>query len=452
MKENNTQSEFILSLCEEYKKNNRIDPALYNDPEVKRGLRNANGTGVIAGLSQIGDVVGYDLINGERAGIPGKLYYRGYDLESLINGFIKEDRYGFEEVSYLLMFGKLPAPAQFKYFSDQLGLLRQLPDFFTEDHILRSPSSDIMNKMARCILGLYSYDSDPDDTSLENLMRQGMELIARFPMLLAHAYQAKRHFFDKKSLHIHFPHDNHSTAESILRAVRSDKQFTPEEARLLDLCLVLHAEHGGGNNSTFACRVVSSSGTDTYAAISSAISSLKGPLHGGANIAVMKMFDDIRANVPNWTNEGAVADYLAKMLRREAGDGSGLIYGMGHPVYTVSDPRAIILKDNARSLAEQKGYGDEFRLFETVEKLTPEIFAKVKGNNKPMCANVDMYSGLIYKTLDIPPELYTPLFAAARISGWIAHRIEEVCGNSRIIRPAYRVVYDTRDYIPMDAR
>ena len=452
MSDDRTQSEFILSLCEEYRKNNRIDPALYQDPDVKRGLRNANGTGVIAGLSQIGDVVGYELRDGERVSIPGKLYYRGYDLEELIKGFMSEKRYGFEEVSYLLLFGKLPTPGQFQYMSEQLGILRQLPDFFTEDQILKSPSPNIMNKMARCTLGLYSYDQNPDDTSLENLMRQGMELIARFPILLAYAYQAKRHFFDHKSLHIHFPEDNQSTAESILRAVRSDKQFTIEEARLLDLCLVLHAEHGGGNNSTFACRVVSSSGTDTYAAISAALSSLKGPLHGGANIAVMHMFEDIQQNVRNWDDEGEVADYLAKLLRREAGDRSGKIYGMGHPIYTVSDPRARILKENARMLADKKGHGDEFRLVELVERLTPEIFAKVKGSDKPMCANVDMYSGFVYKTLDISVELYTPLFAAARISGWIAHRIEEVCGNSRIIRPAYRVVYDKRSYVPMSDR
>ncbi|MBE6935381.1 MAG: citrate synthase [Ruminococcaceae bacterium] len=447
-----TQNEFISNLCKEYLKNNQIDPSYYSDPAVKRGLRNANGTGVIAGLSQIGDVVGYELRDGERISVPGRLYYRGYNLEDLIDGFTKEGRYGFEEVSYLLLFGALPRADQLKYITDQFGVLRQLPRFFTEDHILSAPSRNIMNKLARSTLGLYCYDDNPDDTSLENLMRQGMELIARFPLFLAYAYQAKRHFFDHKSLHIHFPHDNQSTAESILRAVRSDKQFTEEEAKLLDLCLVLHAEHGGGNNSTFACRVCSSSGTDTYAAISAALASLKGPLHGGANIAVVEMFEDIQKNVQNWNDEGEVADYLAKMLRKEAGDRSGKIYGMGHPIYTVSDPRAVILKANARRLAEKNGYGEEFKLIETVERLSPEVFAHVKGSTKPMCANVDMYSGLVYKTLGIPTELYTPLFAAARISGWIAHRIEEICGNSRIIRPAYRVVYDARSYVPMDER
>ena len=452
MSDNRTQAEIIASLCEEYRKNNRIDPALYRDPEVKRGLRNANGTGVIAGLSQIGDVVGYELRDGERISVPGKLYYRGYNLEDLIDGFSKEGRYGFEEISYLLLFGKLPTEDQLQFMKDQLGAMRRLPDFFTEDMILKSPSPNIMNKMARSTLSLYSYDDNPDDVSLENLMRQGMELIARFPVLLAYAYQAKRHYFDNKSMHIHFPHDDQSTAESILRAIRSDKHFTPEEARLLDLCLVIHAEHGGGNNSTFTCRVVSSSGTDTYAAIGAALSSLKGPLHGGANIAVMNMFDDIKRNVKNWDDEGEVADYLSKLLRKEAGDHSGLIYGMGHPIYTISDPRAQILKANARNLAEQRGLGDVFHLMETVERLTPELFAKIKGSDKPMCANVDFYSGLVYQTLNIPVELYTPLFAAARISGWIAHRIEEVCGNARIIRPAYRVVYNKQRYVPIGAR
>jgi citrate synthase len=336
--------------------------------------------------------------------------------------------------------------------SSQLGLLRSLPKYFTEDMILKSPSSNIMNKMARCTLGLNSYDDNPDDTSLENLMRQGMELIARFPIMLAYAYQAKRHFYDHKSLHIHFPHGNQSTAESILRAVRSNKKFTKEEAKLLDLCLVVHAEHGGGNNSTFACRVASSSGTDTYAAIASALASLKGPLHGGANISAMHMIDDIRANVPNWQDDGAIRDYLAKLLRKEAGDRSGLIYGMGHAVYTISDPRVKILKENARRLADEKGTGDELRLIESVERLAPEVFADVKGSDKPLCANLDLYSGFVYRTLDIPEELFTPIFAAARISGWIAHRIEEVYTSSRIIRPAYRVVYDKRDYVAMSLR
>ena len=452
MSDEKATKQFITDLCEEYRKHNFIDPQLYKDPEVKRGLRNANGTGVIAGLSQIGDVVGYRIEDEQLVPIPGELYYRGYRLSDLIDGFTQEDIYGFEEVSYLLLFGHLPTRPQLDFFFDALGALRSLPEHYLQNQIIGSPSPDIMNKMARLTLGLYSYDNNPDDTSLENLMRQGMELIARFPTLLAYSYQAKRYFYDKKSLHLHFPHDNQSTAESILRAVRSDKRFTREEAKLLDLCLVIHAEHGGGNNSAFACRVVSSSGTDTYAAVAAALCSLKGPLHGGANIQVMHMLDDIKENAGNWHNEGAVADYLAKMLRREAGDRSGKIYGLGHPVYTISDPRAIILKENARRLAEEKGYCDDFALAEMVERLAPELMKSVRGIDKNICANVDMYSGLVYKTLGIPVELYTPLFAAARIAGWIAHRIEEISANARIIRPAYRVVYDKRPYISIDQR
>ena len=452
MSDEKATKQFITDLCEEYRKHNFIDPQLYKDPEVKRGLRNANGTGVIAGLSQIGDVVGYRIEDEQLVPIPGELYYRGYRLSDLIDGFTQEDIYGFEEVSYLLLFGHLPTRPQLDFFFDALGALRSLPEHYLQNQIIGSPSPDIMNKMARLTLGLYSYDNNPDDTSLENLMRQGMELIARFPTLLAYSYQAKRYFYDKKSLHLHFPHDNQSTAESILRAVRSDKRFTREEAKLLDLCLVIHAEHGGGNNSAFACRVVSSSGTDTYAAVAAALCSLKGPLHGGANIQVMHMLDDIKENAGNWHNEGAVADYLAKMLRREAGDRSGKIYGLGHPVYTISDPRAIILKENARRLAEEKGFGDDFALAEMVERLAPELMKSVRGIDKNICANVDMYSGLVYKTLGIPVELYTPLFAAARIAGWIAHRIEEISANARIIRPAYRVVYDKRPYISIDQR
>ena len=452
MSERKDTSQFITNLCEEYRKHNFIDPKLYNDPEVKRGLRNANGTGVIAGLSQIGDVVGYKLENGQPVPVPGKLYYRGYSLTDLINGFTRENSYGFEEVSYLLVFGHLPTKDDLEFFFEALGALRTLPEHYLQSQIIGAPSPDIMNKMARLTLGLYSFDDNPDDTSLENLMRQGMELIARFPTLLAYSYQAKRYFYDKKSLHLHFPHDNQSTAESILRVVRSNKQFTEEEARLLDLCLVIHAEHGGGNNSAFTCRVVSSTGTDTYAAIASALCSLKGPKHGGANIKVMEMFEDIKANAGNWKDEGAVADYLVKMLRGEAGDGSGLIYGLGHPIYTLSDPRAVILKENARRLAEEKGFGDDFHLAETIERLAPDLMKTVRGIDKNICANVDFYSGLVYKTLDIPVELFTPLFAAARIAGWIAHRIEEVSGNARIIRPAYRVVYDPRPYVDIKDR
>jgi len=444
--------EFLHSLCDEYKKYNHIDTALYNNNNVKRGLRNADGTGVVAGLTNIGNVHGYIIDEGDIVPVPGKLYYRGIDLEQLVNGFLAEDRFGFEETSYLLLFGHLPTEAQLKTFNDTLAEMRYLPEFFTEDQILRAPSPNIMNKMARATLGLYTYDENPDDTSIENMMRQGMELIARFPMILAHAYQAKRHFYDKASLHIHFPKGNQSTAESILRTIRSDKKYTMEEAKLLDLCLVLHAEHGGGNNSAFACRVLSSSGTDTYAAISAALGSLKGPLHGGANAKVIAMFEDIRANVRDWKDEDEVMNYLKKMINKEAGDHSGKIYGMGHAVYTLSDPRAVILKKNARSLAEANGRGDELNLMELVEKLAPIALAQTKGGKKKICANVDLYSGFVYETLGIPQELYTPLFAAARIAGWIAHRMEEVTTNARIMRPAYKSVCPVEGYVPMKER
>jgi len=444
--------EFLASLCEEYKKYNRIDASLYNNNNVKRGLRNADGTGVVAGLTNIGNVHGYIIDEGDIVPVPGKLYYRGVDLEQLVDGFLKEDRFGFEETSYLLLFGHLPTEAQLKTFTDTLAEMRYLPEFFTEDLILRAPSPNIMNKMARATLGLYTYDENPDDTSIENMMRQGMELIARFPMILAHAYQAKRHFYDKSSLHIHFPKGNQSTAESILRTIRSDKKYTMEEAKLLDLCLVLHAEHGGGNNSAFACRVLSSSGTDTYAAISAALGSLKGPLHGGANAKVIAMFEDIRANVKDWKDEDEVKSYLKKMLRKEAGDGSGKIYGMGHAVYTISDPRAIILKKNARALAEANGKGSELDLMELVEKLAPGALLEEKGGKKLICANVDLYSGFVYETLGIPQDLYTPLFAAARIAGWIGHRMEEVTTNARIMRPAYKCVIPVQNYCPISER
>lgn len=447
---NETQS-YLTKLCDEYKANNRIDFELYEAQNVKRGLRNADGTGVLTGLTLIGDVVGYSLKDGYTP-IPGKLYYRGYDLNSLVDGYQKEGRHGFEEISYLLLFGQLPTKEQLDVYTHTLALLRFLPEHFTEDLILKSPGNNIMNVMARGTLGLYAYDESPEDTSLENIIRQCMELVARFPVLLSYAYQAKKHFFDRKSLYLHFPKDNQSTAESILRTLRRDKQFTKEEAFLLDLCLTVHAEHGGGNNSTFACRVAASTGTDTYSAIASAIGSLKGPRHGGATIKSSEMLEDIKANVTNIHDEGQVADYLVKMLNKEAGDRSGLIYGMGHAVYTVSDPRAVLLKTQARALANEKGFGDILELAETVERLTPELFEKIKGNKKQICANVDLYSGIVYKTLGIPQELYAPIFATARIAGWVAHRIEEITTSARIIRPAYLSVCDTREYVSMKDR
>ena len=444
---------FIEDICGEFEEHTQINPHYYEKYDVKRGLRNQDGTGVMAGITLIGNVKGYIMEDGEKMPAPGRLLYRGINVEELIQGFTQEGRFGYEETAYLLMFGGLPTRAELEQFRDALAFFRDLPPNFTEDMILPAPSADIMNKLSRSVLALYSYDPDPDNNSLPMEMLQALRLIARFPVIVAHAYAAKRHYFDRESLYLHRPQPELSVAENFLYSVRHDNRFTPEEARLLDLCLVLHMEHGGGNNSAFACRVLSSSGTDIYSAISAAVGSLKGPKHGGANMRVMAMFDDIEANVKDWKDEGEVADYLTKILKKEAGDGSGLIYGMGHAIYTMSDPRAVILKKFARDMAKEKGMLDEFELFETVERLTPDLFHAVTGQEKAMCANVDMYSGLVYKMMGIPPELYTPLFAIARIVGWCAHRVEEVYNPyGRIIRPAYKAVGPKRSFVPLDQR
>lgn len=445
--------DFIQGLCGEFEKYSQIDPKDYELYNVKRGLRNPDGTGVMAGVTKIGNVRGYIMEDGERVPVPGQLFYRGYEVHDLIRGFTKEDRFGYEETAYLLMFSALPTEEQLEQFKGIMSYFRQLPPNFTEDMILKAPSHDVMNKLARSVLALYSYDPDPDNNTLPMEMFQALKLIARFPVIVAHAYATKRHYFDRESLYLHRPQEGLSVAENFLYSVRHDNHFTQEEARLLDLCLVLHMEHGGGNNSAFACRVLSSSGTDIYSAIAAAVGSLKGPRHGGANMRVMNMFSHIEAGVKDWKDDDEVRDFLAKILRKEEGDGSGLIYGMGHAVYTISDPRAVILKKFARSMAERKGMLDEFELFETVERLTPGVFQEVTGQTKPLCANVDMYSGLVYKMMDIPPELYTPLFAIARIVGWCAHRIEEVYNPySRIIRPAYKAVAPKRLFVPMSER
>ena len=444
---------FLDSVCGEYREHNRIDPADYERFNVKRGLRNADGTGVMAGVTQIGNVLGYYVQDGERVPAPGKLIYRGIDVEELVDGFVSEDRFGFEETAYLLLFGQLPTRERLDAFRRLLGENHTLPPMFTEDMILKAPSPDVMNKLARAVLALYSYDETPDDMSLPNQLRQAVQLIARVPTIVAHAFAVKRHYYDNESLYIHRPQPELGVAENFLYSVRHDNQFTQQEARLLDLCLVLHAEHGGGNNSAFACRVLSSSGTDIYSAIAAAVGSLKGPRHGGANKKVMEMFSHIEGEVADWRDEGEVAAYLEKLLRRQAGDRSGLIYGMGHAIYTLSDPRAVLLKQFARRVAEKKGMLDEFELFELVERLTPDIFHRVTGQEKVICANVDFYSGLVYKMMGIPPELYTPLFAVARVVGWCAHRIEEVFASSgRIIRPAYKAVCPDRPYTPLDQR
>ena len=444
---------FLQDICSQYINQNRISPDLYERYGVKRGLRNADGTGVMAGITQIGNVRGYYIQDGEKVPAPGQLIYRGIDVTHLIDGFTREGRFGFEETAYLLLFGSLPDRKQLDAFRSMLDRYRTLPSGFTEDMILKAPSPDVMNKLARSTLALYSYDPDPENGSLDAEFLRAIQLIARFPVIVAHAFACKRHYYDNESLYLHRPQAGLSLAENFLYSVRHDNHFTQDEARLLDLCLVLHMEHGGGNNSAFTCRVLSSSGTDLYSAIAAAVGSLKGPRHGGANKKVMEMFRYIERDVADWKNGQEVSSYLEKLLRRETGDRSGLIYGMGHAIYSLSDPRAVLLKKFARKVAEKKGMLDEFELFETVERLTPELFHRITGQEKAMCANVDFYSGFVYQMMDIPPELYTPLFAIARVVGWCAHRIEEVFASSgRIIRPAYKAVCPQRPYLPLDQR
>ena len=442
----------LSSLCEQVKKNNRIDPTFNEKYHVKTGLRNPDGSGVMAGLTKICSVHGYVISEGEKEPTDGKLIYRGIDVRDIVAGAAAEGRFGFEETVWLFLFGELPTAEQLEHFQSLLALCRELPEYFAEDIIIKTPSKDIMNKLQRCVLGLYAYDDNPDDTSLMNVLMQSINLIALMPSMMVWAYQVKRRHFDHESMFIHPNNTAHHTAEFILSSLRPNREFTDIEAKLLDLCLILHADHGGGNNSTFTTRVVTSSGTDTYSAIGAAIGSLKGPRHGGANIKVMAMLEDIKAGVKNHKDKGEIKDYLVKIMKKEAGDGSGLIYGMGHAVYTLSDPRAIILKENARNLAHEKGYGDDFDLLEAVEELTPEVFAEFKGDTKNICANVDLYSGLVYKSLNIPPELYTPIFAVARTAGWCAHRIEEIATCGRIIRPAYKAIMKKRDYTPISER
>lgn len=448
----NSSDAFIHTLCEELKNSTAFDISPRDNSNIKRGLRNADGTGVMAGCTKIGSVQGYAIIDGEKTPMEGRLIYRGYDINQLISGFTRENRFGFEEVAYLLLFGSLPNVEQYQAFRQLLADNMSLPSGFTEDMILKAPSNNIMNKLARSALALYSYDENPDAIDLTNMMRQSIQLIAQFPMIVAHAYAAKVHYYDGGSLILHWPVSSFSIAENILHSIRPDSKFTEDEARLLDLCLVLHAEHGGGNNSAFTCRVLSSSGTDTYSAIAAAVGSLKGPKHGGANQRVSAMFEEIKKNVHDWEDDDEITAYLEKILRKEAGDGTGLIYGMGHAIYTKSDPRALILKHSAKNLAEKTGYLKELELLESIERLTPAIFARVTGSDKAMCANVDFYSGLVYTMLNIPQELFTPLFAIARVTGWCAHRIEEVMTSNRIIRPAYKSLTHSRAYVPMAKR
>lgn len=440
------------NLCGEFVKNNRIPPELYEKYQVKRGLRNSDGSGVMAGITNICNVHGYIVNEGEREPVEGELIYRGYSITDIVANTSECGRFGFEETAYLLLFGQLPTEEQLSGFNKMLSQFRELPAGFSEDMIFKAPSRDIMNKMARSVLALYSYDEDPEDRSLEMELLRAVTIIARLPSAMVDAYQIKRRVFDHESLYMHPLNPDECTAQSVLSTLRPDRQYSPEEARLLDLMLILHAEHGGGNNSTFTCRTLTSADTDAYSAYSAAIGSLKGQRHGGANFKVIRQLEEFKTNISNWEDDGQVRDYIAKVIRKEAGDGSGLIYGMGHAVYTLSDPRAVILKRNAVKLAQGTEYEKEFRLLDAVERLTPEVFANVKGSTKTMCANVDLYSGLVYRMLKIPVELNTPLFAVSRISGWAAHRIEELINGRRIIRPAYKAIAKRKKYIPIGER
>ena len=435
-------------LCAQHDK---ISKDLYQEYGVKAGLRDENGKGVLAGLTNISDIRAFEYVDGVKRPADGQLLYRGYDVKDLINGS-RGSRFAFEEAGYLLLFGELPTPEKLEEFCRVLGECRTMPTNFTRDVIMKAPSHDIMNSMARSVLTLASYDPKVSDLSIPNVLRQSIQLASIFPMLAVYAYHAYDHYEKDGSMYIHRPDPQLSTAENFLRMLRPDMQYTPLEARVLDVALLLHAEHGGGNNSTFTTRVVTSSGTDTYSAMAAALCSLKGPRHGGANLMVMQMMQNIRENLHDTEDDEELEAYLKKLLHGEAFDRKGLIYGMGHAIYTKSDPRAVALKHAARPLAEKKGMTDEMNLIELVEKLTPEVFAEKKGSDKPMCANVDMYSGFVYKMLGLPKSLYTPLFATARIVGWMAHRLEEVTTGGKIIRPAYKPVAKNIEYVNIDER
>ena len=432
-----------------------IDEELYTKYNVKRGLRNKNGTGVVVGLTKIGDVRGYTVdAENVRQPMDGELYYRGYEVKNLVRNYMEEDRFGFEEVTYLLIFGELPTRRQLEEFKGMIAEKRELPYGFARDMILTAPSSSIMNKLARSVLALYCYDPNPDDISIENVLRQSIDLIGYFPALIAYGYQAKQSFFENQSLHLHYPIPELGTAENVLRMLRPTGEFSDVEAKALDISLVLHAEHGGGNNSCFATHLISSSGTDTYSAIAGALGSLKGPRHGGANISVIKMIQDLKEQVKDITDEKQLDAYLIKVLNGEANDGSGLIYGMGHAIYTLSDPRAVTLKSMAEKLAKDKGLYDDFMICDYIERRTPSLLAEFRGLDEipTMCANVDLYSGFVYNALNVPLDVSTPFFAMARLSGWCAHRIEELIAGKKLIRPAYVNVQPQRDYLPIGKR
>ena len=428
-----------------------MDLNLYQEYDVKRGLRESNGKGVLTGLTEISDVVAYKTVEGRKIPIDGELYFQGYNVKELIKGF-KNRRFNFEEATYLLLFGELPNKKQLREFIDLLSQYRELPSKFVRDVIMKAPSANIMNGLQKSVLTLYSYDENPDDISISNVLLQSLTLICAMPLISVYGYHAYQHYNNDKSLVIRYPNPDLSTAENILRMLRDDGAYTELEARVLDACLVLHAEHGGGNNSTFTTHVVSSTGTDTYSAVAASLGSLKGPKHGGANLKVENMFADIKSHVSNWGDEGAIRAYLEKIVNKEAFDRSGLIYGMGHAVYTVSDPRAVVLKKYAESLSEEKGLQEEFQLYKSVEKIASELLTSHKQLSKPICCNVDFYSGFVYSMLGIPQQLYTPIFAISRISGWCAHRIEELVNTGKIIRPAYKYVGHHKAYRRLEDR
>ena len=443
----------IERLAGECVANGTIPAELYGKYAVNRGLRDLNGKGVLTGLTDISEIVSWKMVDGKETPCEGELYYRGYSVEDLVQGFVSDGRFGFEEVTYLILFGKLPTREEYEGFRALLADYRSLPNSFVRDIIMKAPSTDMMNSLARSVLTLYSYDNNPDDTSPANVLRQCLQLIATFPLMAVYGYQAYDYYRrERPSFFIHEPRKDLSTAENILHMLRLDSQYTPLEAKILDMALVLHAEHGGGNNSTFTTHVVSSSGTDTYSAVAASLGSLKGPKHGGANIKVSGMFRDIKKNVHDWTDREEVAAYLRRILHKEAFDRTGLIYGMGHAVYSLSDPRARILKGYVEQLAKEKHLKKEYALYSTVEELAPQVIMEERRIYKGVSANVDFYSGFVYDMLGLPPELYTPLFATARITGWSAHRLEELTNGSKIIRPAYKAVQPRGEYKGMDER
>ena len=442
----------IRALGQKCVDNSRIAPEWYTQYKVNRGLRDLNGNGVLTGLTEISDIVAFETVDGQKKPCEGKLYYRGVDVEEIVKGFVKEKRFGFEETVYLLLFGELPNQKELSEFTEQLSFYRTLPTNFVRDIIMKAPSADMMNTLARSVLTLYGYDSAANDNSVDNVLRQSLQLIALFPMLSVYGYQAYNHYVKGNSLFIHNPDPNLSTAENILHILRPDSKYTELEARILDVALVLHAEHGGGNNSTFTTHVVTSSGTDTYSTIAAALGSLKGPKHGGANIKVVQMFEDMKNTLPDWHDEEQISEYLRALLNKEAFDKQGLIYGMGHAVYSLSDPRANVFRHFVESLASEKHREDEYALYAAVERLAPKIIAEERRIYKGVAANIDFYSGFVYSMLDLPLELYTPIFAISRIAGWSAHRIEELINAGKIIRPAYKNVGERHEYVPLAER